>query len=130
MDLTDIVRSLSGSGGSNQAAGLSALLGLLNSQGGGLGGLVEAFERHGLGDIISSWISTGPNLPISPDQLQQALGSAQISTFASQAGMPADGVGQVLATLLPSLIDRMTPNGQLPAGGAVPGLDVLKQLLG
>ncbi len=130
MDLNDIVRSLSGAGGGGQAAGLGAVLSLLNSQGGGLGGLVQAFERQGLGDIVSSWISTGPNLPVSPNQLQQALGSSQISNFASQAGVPADGAGQMLATLLPSLIDRMTPNGQLPAGGTVPGLDVLKQLLG
>ena len=130
MDLNDIVRSLSGSGGGGQAAGLGAVLSLLNSQGSGLGGLVQAFERQGLGDIVSSWISTGPNLPISPDQLHQALGSSQIANFALQAGVPADGVGPMLATLLPSLIDRMTPNGQLPAGGAVPGLDALKQLLG
>jgi len=130
MELTDIVRSLSGSGGSGQAAGLGAVLSLLNSQGGGLGGLVQAFERQGLGDVISSWISTGPNLPISPDQVHQALGSSPISNFASQAGVPADAVGQMLATLLPSLIDRMTPNGQLPSSGALPGVDVLKQLLG
>ena len=129
MDLNDIVRSLSGSGGGGQA-NLGAVLSLLNSQGGGLGGLVQAFERQGLGDIVSSWIGTGPNLPISSDQLHQALGSSQISAFASQAGVPADGVGPILAALLPSLIDRMTPNGQLPAGGAVPGLDALKQLLG
>ena len=111
MDLNDIARSLSGAGGSGQAS-LGAVLSLLNSQGGGLGGLVQAFERQGLGDIVSSWIGTGPNLPISSDQLHQALGSSQMSSFASQAGVSADGVGPLLAALLPNLIDRMTPNGQ------------------
>ena len=130
MDLNDVVRGLSGSGGSGQTAGLNAVVSLLNSPGGGLGGLMQAFERQGLGNIMSSWVGTGANLPISPNQLQQALGSSQISNFATQAGVPADGAGQLLATLLPSLIDRMTPNGQLPAGGAVAGLDVLKLLLG
>ena len=132
MDMFDAVKAglggLSGSSG-NQAAALSALLGLLNSQGGGLNGLVQAFQSQGLGDVVASWIGTGQNLPISASQLQQTLGPQQLSQFAQQAGVAPDAAGDTLASLLPVIIDRLTPNGQMPTGSQqLPGLDVLAQL--
>jgi uncharacterized protein YidB (DUF937 family) len=84
---------------------------------GGLGGLVGKFEQAGLGNVVSSWIGSGQNLPISADQLQSVLGSDAVSSIAAKLGInPADAMGQ-LSTMLPGLVDKLTPNGAAPAGG-------------
>ena len=136
MDMFDVVKAglggLSGSGGGNQAAMLNAVMALLGggggAQGGGLGALVQAFEGQGLGNLVNSWVSTGQNLPISPDQIHKVLGASQVSQFAQQAGIAPDNAGALLAQLLPQVVDKLTPNGQLPAGGQLPGLDALGSL--
>ena len=81
---------------------------------GGLGGLVGAFQKQGLGDMISSWISTGPNPAISVAQLTNVLGGDTVKQFASKAGVPEGEAGSVLAGLLPALVDHLTPDGKLP----------------
>jgi uncharacterized protein YidB (DUF937 family) len=88
---------------------------------GGLGGLVSAFQQKGLGDMMSSWISTGPNPPISADQLKDVLGSDVLGQFASKAGVPQGQASSVLASLLPAVIDHLTPNGQVPQANALEG---------
>ena len=99
---------------------LSALGGLLSSRNasiggsGGLSGLVGAFQKQGLGDMISGWISTGPNPPISPAQVTNVLGQETVSQFASKAGVPMSEAGSLLAGLLPTAIDRLTPDGNVP----------------
>jgi uncharacterized protein YidB (DUF937 family) len=82
-------------------------------QNGGLEGLVAKFQQGGLGDVVQSWISTGPNLPISPDQLGQALGPDALQ----QLGAGGQDLLGPLSQLLPQVVDGLTPNGQLPAGG-------------
>jgi uncharacterized protein YidB (DUF937 family) len=131
MDMMDVVKGLGGLAGSGggQANAAGALLALVNGSGGGLGGLVQAFQKNGLGDLVASWIGTGQNLPISPEQIGKVLGSQQLSQFASQAGVPAEAAGATLASMLPALIDKLTPDGQLPARNELPGLDVLAKLL-
>lgn len=132
MDMMDVVKAglggLTGAGG-GQMALLNAALSLLGGQGGGLNGLVQAFSKQGLGDVVNSWVGTGQNLPISPDQISKVLGSQQVSQFASQAGLAPEAAGSTLASLLPTLVDKLTPDGQIPAGGQIPGLDVLAKLL-
>jgi uncharacterized protein YidB (DUF937 family) len=94
---------------------LEAVAGLItNPQTGGIQGLVNAFQQNGLGSIINSWISTGQNLPISPEQLQSALGNEQIQALAQQLGFSTQDVSGQLANVLPQLIDRLTPNGTVP----------------
>ena len=124
-----------GSGGGGQADLLKAVVGMLaqgaQGQAGGLGDLVSRFQQGGLGDVVGSWVSTGQNLPVSADQLGGVLGDDVISQLTRQTGMnSADLLGQ-LTQMLPQVVDRLTPNGQLPQGGG--GLDVgavLGQLLG
>jgi uncharacterized protein YidB (DUF937 family) len=103
---------------------MSALNGLIGGQDGGLGGLVSAFEKGGLGQIAQSWVSTGANLPISAEQIQAVLGSGPVAQFAEKLGVdPKMAAGQ-LAELLPQVVDHLTPNGQVPSGalGALEGL--------
>jgi uncharacterized protein YidB (DUF937 family) len=87
--------------------------------GGGLGGLVSSFERAGLGNVVQSWIGTGPNEPVSPQQLQNVFGHDRVQAMAGQAGMaPHDFLSQ-LSQHLPKVVDGMTPNGRLPDEGTV-----------
>lgn len=82
---------------------------------GGLGGIVSAFQKGGLGHLADSWVGTGENLPVSGDQLSQVLGSDKIGQIASQLGMSQGDAAGGLAKILPDLINHVTPNGQLPA---------------
>jgi len=102
---------------------------LVNQYPGGLGGLVQAFQQGGLGEIVNSWVSTGQNLPVSGDQLSSALGSDLIGKLAGQAGVAPQEASNGLANLLPGLVDQLTPGGKLPEGGDMlsQGLDMLKK---
>lgn len=125
-------------GGGGQADLLGAVIGMLGQGGGGaagglggLGGLVEKFTQGGLGDVVNSWVSTGANLPVSPDQLNQVLGNDTLSGLAQQLGMGQGDLTAQLSQLLPQVVDKLTPNGQLPdlAQGAG-GLGDLAGMLG
>lgn len=104
----------------SQQGGLAGVLGeLLSNDGahGGLPGLVDKFNQAGLGNVVSSWIGKGENLPISAEQLKDVLGSDAIGAIAGKLGIdPAQASGQ-LSSVLPGLIDKLTPHGQAPAGG-------------
>lgn len=129
--LGDVVGGLlGGSGGSSPMQGvLMNLLGggsqtkgqpdYSGQTSGGLGGLVGAFEQAGLGNIVQSWIGHGPNQPVSPNQLQSALGEDQVQSMANQSGMAPNDFLSQLSQHLPSVVDRMTPNGRLPDEGIV-----------
>lgn len=115
-----VAGALSGQGGAQGSGLLQLLMGLINNpQTGGLQGLVAAFQDKGLGDLVSSWIGTGQNLPISPEQLQSVLGSGQIGQIAQQLGLSSQEVSGQLSALLPQVIDGITPNGQVPEGDAM-----------
>jgi uncharacterized protein YidB (DUF937 family) len=109
----------------------SSVMQMINSQPGGLSGLVQQFHDKGLGGLVTSWVGTGQNLPISADQLQHVLGSEQVKELAAKAGISPDMVTSHLSQLLPGLIDKLTPNGQVPQGGSSileEGMGMLKNL--
>lgn len=114
--------------GSDQRGLLDEVMGMLNnSQTGGLAGLVQQFKDKGLGDIVSSWIGTGQNLPINAEQITQALGAQQLQQLAQRTGVQSNNVAATLANLLPNIVDRLTPDGKLPEGGMLEqGLNTLK----
>lgn len=117
---------------SGQTIDPKALIGLLNqalqSQG-GLAGLARLFQQGGLGDVVSSWIGKGENLPISPQQLQQILGGTGLSQIASQLGLSSEDPGSHLAGILPGLIDQATPDGTRPESEPDPIGGLLGQFL-
>lgn len=108
-------------GGEGGHAGLIAVLGgmLNNPQTGGLAGLISAFERNGLGDVVASWVGTGQNLPVSADQLQSVLGSEQIQAIAQQLGFNPQQLLGHLTELLPQMVDGLTPGGVVPDAGSM-----------
>jgi uncharacterized protein YidB (DUF937 family) len=108
---------LGGQGGENPL--LKAVTSLLgqNSGIGGLAGLVQAFQKNGLGEIVNSWVSTGQNMPASPQQIEQGLGGDLLKQLASKAGLSPQDASSQLSNLLPNLVDKLTPNGKVEAGG-------------
>lgn len=121
-----------GQGGDSKGQIVNALIGMLQNHPGGLQGLLGQFQQNGLGQQVESWVGTGANLPISPDQVQQALGSDQLEAVAQQAGVPAEHASSGIAALLPDIINKLTPDGQVPEeGGWQQGLGgLLGKLLG
>ena len=120
-------------GSSEQNPLMQAVVRLLgqNSSIGGLSGLIQAFQKHGLGDIVNSWVGTGKNLPISAEQVQQGLGGDLLKQLASQAGMSPEAAGGQLANLLPGLIDKLTPDGKMPDMKLIEqGVNLLRGKLG
>ena len=109
---------------------MEGVMGLLtNKETGGLGGLMQSFNQQGLGDIISSWVGTGNNAAITPDQVQEVLGSDVIQQLAEKSGVSVDAAKAQLAELLPSLIDKVTPEGKIPEGGLLDkGQELLRGL--
>ena len=131
--LDDIAGKLAGgTPGSGGGKGLVAfVVEMLGSRQGGLAGLAAAFQQKGLGTIVSSWIGTGQNLPVSPDQIQQVLGEEQVRDFAQKTGISTLAAGSKLAELLPGVVDKLTPVGQVPEGDDLKsaGLGLLLNLM-
>jgi uncharacterized protein YidB (DUF937 family) len=119
-----LVAALTSGGGQAGGGALGGLGGL-----GGLAGLVQQLQQGGLADQVGSWVSTGQNLPVSPEQLQGALGSDMLGQLARSVGLDAGQAVGPLAQLLPQVVDALTPDGQLPTGGADLG-SLLPQVLG
>ncbi len=115
-----------GAGGLDPQMLMGIVMALVN-QAGGLQGLLAKLQAGGLGDALQSWIGTGANRSVSADQLGGALGPDLLSMIAKQMGGSTQQASSTMADLLPDLIDRLTPQGQLPSDN---GLGALGALLG
>ena len=82
--------------------------------GGGLNDIIRGFQEHGLGDAMSSWIGTGENQAVTPDQVRRGLGSERVQEVAQRSGLSMETVLPMLAAALPMVIDMLTPRGQVP----------------
>jgi uncharacterized protein YidB (DUF937 family) len=85
---------------------------------GGLGELLDRFRQNGQGETANSWVKTGPNQPISPTQLEQALGPDTLKSLEEQTGLSRQELLTRLTRTLPEAVDKYTPDGRLPAEGA------------
>jgi uncharacterized protein YidB (DUF937 family) len=115
---------MTGLGSSAQAqqhtGALSAIMEYINSpQVGGISGLQQMFQQKGLGGVVNSWVGTGQNLPVSADQLQNVLHSGALEQVAAKAGIDPSQLTSMMSTLLPHVVDKLTPNGQVPDSGAL-----------
>lgn len=112
---------------SSQSSLKSAALSML-TQSGGIQGLVQQFTSKGFGNIISSWIGTGENLPISAEQIQSVFGAEQLKGIAEKAGVTPEIATTGLAQTLPQIIDRLTPKGEIPKGDLLAkGMELFKE---
>ena len=128
--LEDLAGNVLGGSMGNQGGGnsmLATVLELVNNQPGGIAGLLAKFQQGGLGDIASSWIGAGQNMPISADQLQGVLGGDMLGQLAGKLGIAPEAASSQLADMLPGFVDKLTPGGELLQGDLMSqGLNLLQ----
>ena len=114
--VTSAITSALGGNANNLTGNLvQGVVGMLTSGSGvGLSGLVDKLNQSGLGDVAASWVGKGDNMPVSPQQITDALGADKVAELAVQAGIPADKGAEVLSQVLPSVVNEMTPDGVVP----------------
>jgi len=105
--------------GNNQQKGslMDLATNVIQSQPGGLSGLLNQFRSAGLGQQADSWVSTGQNMPVSGDQVTTALGHGNVQSMSQRLGLPQGATAAALAALLPVVIDQLTPKGHVEQGG-------------
>ena len=100
-------------GGIVGAGMVSVVSGIIEKHG-GIQGVVSEFERNGLGPTVKSWVGTGPNQPISPKDLQKALGPDLLQQLSEKSGLSVPELSQKLSQILPQAVDKLTPGGSIP----------------
>lgn len=100
------------------AQALQGMLGGDDEPGLGLAGLLERLRASGMGGLVDSWLSAGTSLPITPDQVGEAIGEADVQMMAARVELSPEAFLGALSEHLPALIDRLSPNGQLLVAGA------------
>lgn len=95
-------------------AGMVSVVNNILEQHGGLQGVVSEFEKNGLGGTVRSWVGTGPNQPISPEEVHKVLGADLLQQLSQKSGLSVQDLTQKLSQVLPQAVDKMTPDGTLP----------------
>jgi uncharacterized protein YidB (DUF937 family) len=85
------------------------------NQHGGLNGVLEKFKENGLAEQVASWVGKGENLPITAEQIASVLGNGPLAEMAAKFGIDANHLSAQIAEHLPSMVDKLTPNGEMPA---------------
>ena len=117
MGLLDDVAGIAGNildGDGENSKLVNVVIQFLINKFGGLQGLIDNFKSNGMEDAVSSWIKTGPNKEITQDQLEKGLGKENVDEIAKQADMPRETVTEKLSEILPNLVDKLTPNAEIP----------------
>ncbi|GAA0888571.1 YidB family protein [Rhodanobacter soli] len=116
------------------AGSLIAVAGQLIEKAGGVQGLVNMLQQHGLGGAVQSWVGTGANQPVSGEQLGQALQSGGLGSLVEEAagklGVDPNVLLGGLSRVLPRAVDHVTPDGQVPAQTSGFDLGMLEGLAG
>jgi uncharacterized protein YidB (DUF937 family) len=123
--LDGLLGSVMGTGMQQGQSPLIAMALQLIQQNGGLPGIISKFQNGGMATQVGSWVGTGTNVPITGSQLQEVLGTGSIGQIAQQLGLSHADASSGLAQVLPQIIDRLTPAGQVSADHA----DMLNQAL-
>ncbi|KFD17129.1 MULTISPECIES: YidB family protein [Tatumella] len=109
--LDDLVGSLTG-GQQNNLGQLQAVWNWVQEQG-GVEVLIQKFQQGGLGEILSTWLSNGANQSVSSDDIKSALSSQDLESLAGKLGTDVDGASGVLSKILPELMDKISPQGEV-----------------
>lgn len=95
-------------------AGMVSVVNGILEQHGGLQGVANQFEKNGLGPTVKSWVATGPNNPISPDDVHRVLGPDLLQQLSEKSGLSVQELTQKLSQVLPDAVDKLTPGGAIP----------------
>jgi uncharacterized protein YidB (DUF937 family) len=135
MDLSNLLNSVTGAAGGvgqDPAAAAKGIQGVqdLIAQHGGVDGLIARLREGGLGEHVDSWVSTGDNKPVEPEQLANALGPDTVSGLSASTGLSIQSLLPILAAVLPMVISHLTPTGKAPRPGEAANQPDLGGLIG
>ena len=120
MENPELIGNVAKFASENPEIAKAAMSFLSSGEGGdGLGDIVNALQSGGLADTVSSWLGSGDNIAVSPSQLESALGADKLTGFAESAGISGSEASALLAGMLPQLVDKLSPDGQLPDSGGI-----------
>lgn len=111
MDLMKMGMDLLGDKLGDAGGIMEALGGLTGGDGLDLGGIADKLKQGGLGDQVDSWMGDGDNLPVSADQVKEAVGEDKLSEMAGKLGVDSDGAADKLSQLLPTVMDKASSGG-------------------
>lgn len=115
-EISGMVTGLVGGNATDQGSITQQLMGVLQQNGvSGVSGIIQQFENSGMGAHAASWIGNGSNLPISAQQVEQALGNPLIASIAAKFGIDTSTAATMLAQHLPAAVDQATPDGTVPS---------------
>ena len=133
MGLLDSIMGTLGKGGGKDV--MSQLATMLTGKGGdgmGLSRLLDQFKGAGMGDKAESWVSSGENQPLDPDEVEKAIGSERLAQMSKQTGESVGALKTDLSKMIPDAVNKLTPDGKMPNPGdlmnMVKGLDLGKLL--
>ena len=112
--LDSVAGAMLGKLGGEQGGMAQIAMDLFN-QNGGLSGILDKFKQGGLGETAASWVGKGENIPVSSDQIASVLGSGAIAEMAAKFGINPETLSAQLAQHLPGVVDKLTPDGEVPA---------------
>lgn len=133
MSLLDTLASMAGgnqSGAAGSTSMLPALIEQLNKYPGGFTALIASFQKGGLGEVVASWVGTGQNQPVTPDQLGAVLDPNVVNDLAAKTGQDPSSVLSSLSAILPQVVDKATPDGEVPSNPSFNPADLLGSLSG
>jgi len=131
MDLSNLLGGVAGAAATDQdpAQAVQGVQQLID-QHGGVDGLLQKLREGGLGQQVDTWVSTGSNAPVEPQQLANALGPDTVQQLSASSGLSIQSLLPMLAAFLPLLINHLTPSGQAPKPGEAANQPDLGGLLG
>jgi uncharacterized protein YidB (DUF937 family) len=130
MDLSNLLSSVTEATGGADPAQLASAVQETFASKGGVDGLMTTLRQGGLGGAVDSWVSTGTNEAVEPQQLGAALGPENVNQISAKSGLPVEALLPLLATFLPMIIDMLTPDGNAPKTGADNGMGQIGDILG
>jgi uncharacterized protein YidB (DUF937 family) len=132
MDVSNLLASLTGGADGVPADPTKAVAGVqqLIDESGGVDGLLQKLQAGGLGEQAQSWVGTGENQAVDPQQLGNALGPDTVNRLSSSTGINVQSLLPLLAAFLPMIINALTPNGKAPAPGTAANQPDLGGMLG
>jgi uncharacterized protein YidB (DUF937 family) len=130
LDLSNLMSSVSQATGGADPAQLASAVQETFASKGGVDGLLGTLRRGGLDGAVDSWVSTGQNQSVEPQQLGAALGPDNVNQISAKSGLPVEALLPLLATFLPMIIDMLTPDGNAPQTGADNEMGQIGDILG
>ena len=130
MDLSDITKMMGSGSESSSGGGMGSMLDLIGGEKGGLNSLTEMFGGNGMADLMESWVGKGENKEAKPEQMEKVFGSDKVKQLAEKNGMDFGGALGLIAQFLPMIIDKLTPDGNIPGDGFEGlNMDMLKKFM-